>query len=59
MGSIGSGYVQCKCRDCFEITLASDVRIGAFCAECVEARCEEDQECKRPDAYCGEEAFPC
>lgn len=37
-----SGYVNCGCRDCFEITIGEP---GEFCDECVEAGCEPDHEC--------------
>ncbi len=50
-----SGYVDCRCRDCFEIAIADDMTEGAFCWECREAGCEDDTECQRPEAYgCGE-----
>ena len=55
-----SGYpmafaVHCACRDCFEITLTSDVD-GAYCADCIEARCSDYQgmECQRPMADGGD-----
>lgn len=50
-----SGYVQCACRDCFDITIASnDPKDPNFCSECEEAGCELDKECQRPDAYGGD-----
>jgi hypothetical protein len=45
-----SGYVDCKCRDCFELAIASDDD-GAYCSECEEAGCVCDAECQRADAY--------
>lgn len=46
-----SGYVDCKCRDCFETAIASNVRKGAFCSECKDAGCDGDGECQRDGAY--------
>lgn len=40
-----SGYVNCKCRDCFEIAISSSDE-NEFCNECVDAGCEEDSECQ-------------
>jgi hypothetical protein len=50
----GSGYCDCKCRDCFEIAIADDTDESAFCNECEEAGCEEDEECCCEGAYGGE-----
>lgn len=51
-----SGYIDCGCRDCSEITIGEQ---GEFCDECVEAGCEEDSECCRSDAYgCEEPSEP-
>ncbi len=47
-----SGYIDCGCRDCFEIAIGE---AGVFCNECEESGCEEDSECKRSDAYGCEE----
>lgn len=49
-----SGYVHCKCRDCFEIAIASDdeEESGAFCWECEEAGCEPDSECQIERVWC-------
>ncbi len=37
-----SGYVDCGCRDCFEIAIGFP---GDFCNECEDAGCEHDSEC--------------
>lgn len=45
------GYVDCACRDCFEIAIG---RYGkALCHECQEAGCKAgvEQECQSPTAY--------
>jgi hypothetical protein len=46
-----SGYVDCKCRDCFDVAIADDVRKGAFCHKCQDAGCTSTGECQRSDAY--------
>ena len=52
-----SGYTDCACRDCFDITVSSDVSKPELCSDCAEAGCEcHDEEtrgvdCKRDDAY--------
>lgn len=51
-----SGYVPCKCRDCFETAIADDMTKGAFCSECDDAGCEEDEECQAEGAYGGDES---
>lgn len=45
-----SGYTDCECRDCFDITIG-----GSVCHHCEEAGCSDDgdQECYRDDAYQG------
>lgn len=45
-----SGYTDCECRDCFDITIG-----GSVCRHCEEAGCSDDgeQECYRDDAYEG------
>lgn len=45
-----SGYTDCACRDCFDITIG-----GSVCHHCEEAGCSDDgeQECYRDDAYEG------
>lgn len=50
-----SGYVDCGCRDCFDVAIASDGELGALCGDCEEAGCEADAgECARQDAYGGD-----
>lgn len=52
-----SGYVHCKCRDCFEIAIDSDDDDGpgALCSGCFHAGCGQASfltgECQRSDAY--------
>lgn len=49
-----SGYVDCACRDCFEIAIAGDDDRGiALCSECKDAGCsiDGDSECDAPHAY--------
>ncbi len=41
-GDTMSGYINCGCRDCFELTIGEP---GDFCDECIEAGCEPDHEC--------------
>jgi hypothetical protein len=50
---MSSGYVNCACRDCFDVAIASDDSQPALCAECEEAGCdcEGASECERSDAY--------
>ncbi len=45
-----TGYTDCQCRDCFEIAIASDDG-SHFCHECEDAGCDDDGECKSPNAY--------
>jgi hypothetical protein len=53
-----SGYMQCSCRDCFELIVGSP---GDICDGCAEAGCEAfegegktgDQECQNPESYGG------
>ena len=47
-----SGYVDCACRDCMNIAIASDGK-PALCSDCQEAGCEAgaDKECQAPGAY--------
>lgn len=47
-----SGYVDCACRDCFNIAIGEAGR--ALCHACEEAGCEKDCECERSDAYMDE-----
>lgn len=42
-----SGYVDCSCRDCFEIAISGDDEtVPAMCWECEGAGCEPDSECE-------------
>lgn len=44
-----SGYRNCACRDCFDLTIGT---CREFCDECIEAGCLEGRgECQRDDAY--------
>lgn len=43
-----TGYVDCGCRDCFEIAIGEP---GCMCSECVKAGCEPGSECQAPGAY--------
>jgi hypothetical protein len=54
-----SGYTDCACRDCFDITVSSDINRPELCELCEEAGCEEYAgECQRDDAYgCEPEAL--
>ncbi len=45
-----SGYVDCACRDCFEIAIGEPGE--AFCSDCEKADCSGgDSECDSPTAY--------
>jgi len=44
-----TGYVDCACRDCFEIAIGESGE--AMCHGCEEAGCEKGEECQSPDAY--------
>jgi hypothetical protein len=46
-----SGYCDCKCRDCFEIAISGADGEIAFCNECEESGCSEDDECLTDGAY--------
>lgn len=51
-----SGYVNCACRDCFEIAISGDDGEPALCNECEEAGCEpNDGECQAEGAYGADE----
>lgn len=51
-----SGYTDCACRDCFEITISNDTSKPEMCDACKEAGCEPDKECCAPGAYgCADE----
>lgn len=47
----GSGYCDCACRDCFDVTVASDVNVPELCSLCEEAGCsaDGDEDCQRTD----------
>ncbi len=45
-----SGYIDCGCRDCFEIAIGEP---GDFCSGCEKAGCEPDSECCQESAYGG------
>ena len=45
-----SGYTYCRCRDCFETVVSSDMSNPDYCDECQEAGCCGG-ECKAPGAY--------
>lgn len=42
----GSGYTPCRCRDCMEIAVSSDMRKPQFCSACKKAGCEDGGECR-------------
>jgi hypothetical protein len=49
-----SGYCDCACRDCFDITVSSDATKPALCGECLEAGCDAAgaSDCERsPDEW--------
>jgi len=60
-----SGYTNCACRDCMDITVSGDTNNPGKCFECQEAGCETFRigdpdydmlpstmkECQRDDAY--------
>lgn len=64
---MASGYTNCACRDCFDVTVSSDETKPELCSLCRETGCElyrpEDKdyqslpgymrECQRQDAYEG------
>lgn len=41
-----SGYTPCRCRDCMEIAVSSDMRKPQFCSACKKAGCEDGGECR-------------
>ena len=52
-----SGYTNCKCRDCFELTVSDNVNEPEFCSGCDEVGCSGyrgvrgmSQECQRDDS---------
>ena len=56
----GSGYTDCRCRDCFEIAVSNDTDNPDFCHECETAGCESDSECcvdrGNECEHCGDDA---
>jgi len=49
-----AGYIDCGCRDCFEIAIGHP---GDFCLGCEEHGCEPGKECSQPSAYgCDEDS---
>lgn len=51
-----SGYTNCACRDCMDLTVSSDTDHPEMCGLCLEAGCDPVQgECQRSDAYVGQE----
>lgn len=48
-----TGYVDCACRDCFEIAIGTAGE--SFCHDCEEAGCELNAECQSEHAYGGDE----
>jgi hypothetical protein len=51
---MSGGYVDCACRDCFEIAIAGEDDEQALCHACETAGCsaEGDEDCSAPHAYC-------
>jgi hypothetical protein len=53
-----SGYVHCRCRDCFDVAITSGG--PALCHACRSAGCDANEmgntECSRADAYAGSES---
>lgn len=52
-----SGYTPCRCRDCMEIAVSSNMRKPDFCSACKEAGCEDGFECRAAGAYGGDEGL--
>lgn len=59
---MSSGYTNCACRDCMDITVSSDMSSPDLCSECLTAGCpslperatypdSDYWECQRDDAY--------
>jgi hypothetical protein len=48
-----TGYCDCPCRDCFDISMTNSDGEPSLCSDCEEAGCNEtgDSECCRDDAY--------
>ena len=47
---MNSGYTYCACRDCFNITVSSDMSKPELCSECEEHDCDGEgaSECDCP-----------
>lgn len=44
-----TGYVDCSCRDCFDIAIGP---LGTLCHDCADAGCDAFYtDCQRSDAY--------
>ena len=66
-----SGYTNCACRDCMDITVSSDTSRPELCTECTDAGCVaiapynervqfcSSYECQRDDAYACDAAGNC
>jgi hypothetical protein len=50
---MGSGYTDCACRDCFDVTVSDDMDHPDLCNACADAGCDPDDSplCERSDAY--------
>lgn len=58
---MASGYTNCACRDCFDVSISSDTSKPELCGECKSAECERPTpnvegftytyECQREDSY--------
>lgn len=49
---MASGYTTCSCRDCFDLTISTDVMEPELCSACDEADCYyAGEDCQREDAY--------
>lgn len=46
-----SGYTDCACRDCFDISISSDITRPELCLLCKDAGCDAtgESECERTD----------
>lgn len=66
---MASGYTNCACRDCFDVTVSSDTTKPELCSECQEAGCTNHNnlpdymtayglgyECQRTDVYEGSDS---
>ena len=54
---MGSGYVSCACRDCFDIAIASNSTKPALCVVCKLSGCNIDgcHDCECAETYLTEE----